>query len=171
MAAAPGEKPKTKNAPKAWTKDLPLDGQTGKAPNKSLHGKAWKKEKRKRLRMLEEKKLEYRYGPVEAAALLLLIEDAQAHGTRVVLHTPPVTYLYPEILLAVDPDDNWGKFAAELRAAHGVIWHDALRDDERYPHKLFHDYVHLNRKGSRRYASDLVEAARAQVGASPGGGD
>lgn len=156
----PGKKTKKKKEPKPWTKDLPFDGQTGKAPNRSLRGKAWKKEKRKRLRMLKRKKLVYRYGPVEAAALLLLVEDAQEHGTRVILHTPPVTGLYPEILLAVDPEDNWGRFASELRSTHGDIWFDAWRDDDRYPHKLFHDYVHLNRKGSRRYANDLVEAAK-----------
>jgi hypothetical protein len=106
---------------------------------------------------------EFRYGtsPAYHQALLLLVEEARAAGTRVVLHTPPVPGMLHEFMDRVDATGPFCDFYRRALANPGVRWYSEYGRE--VPLTEFSDWLHLNRQGAAAYAPRLLAAVAADA--------
>ena len=136
--------------------------QTGR-----LHATKMRRERGKRLQRESEGAYEFRVDRVELESLAYLIRDVTESGARPVLHTPPVTPIYREVVGRSEGGEDFLEIRTLLAsiapATAGTEWHwcyDALD----YSGVDFADWVHLNERGGRRYAAQLMTAASGRRG-------
>jgi hypothetical protein len=131
-------------------------------PSRELHPGAFRLEQK--LRSGQRWKLRYQSKPsaIQVDSLIRLIHDARAAGSRVVLHTPPVTSIYYDVVAR----SNANAFLCSLRQRVmnelELEWYSFYRSAG-FPRRNFSDWVHLNATGSRRYVEKLFMAVRGRV--------
>ncbi len=147
--------------PSPKTKKRPVirpDGRITGLPNKRLDEKRYATERKKRRRLHRRGKTPYLFAEAEAEGVERLIEAATASGSRVILHSPPTTRIYQEIIEEAGGDVRWCAWHRKLRSRDDVEWFSEF-SGEGYGRKDFHDYIHVNRRGARKYVRRLLEAA------------
>lgn len=130
---------------------------------KSLKQSTWAAEERKRRRFYENGTYHWLNNDTEQQAIMMLVREAAAEGVGVILQAPPVTALYHaemSPMLGITPD--FEAFELELEALAdelpNVVWHDAHADPS-YELAHFTDWVHLSKRGARRYVAELIDAS------------
>jgi hypothetical protein len=146
--------------PKLLGRRLRRDGSMGSVPNARLDRPgAVKAERKKRDKNLLNGVSVHETSNLELAALRLLVQEAHAAGSIVVLHTPPVTQIYIDMLKGIDELNKWCEVVKAWSIPEGVPWLYQFDSDE-YTNSDFDDWDHLNRQGSKRYAERLTNAIR-----------
>jgi hypothetical protein len=119
------------------------------------------RETKKRRRMLADGSYVHRIDPYEVTALHALLADIrETEGVRLVVHTPPTSDLYREILAKKETLSPWCEVARDLHADGELQFIDAFASP-RFESRHFDDWVHLNHRGSRRYVRRLFTAMRS----------
>ena len=122
----------------------------------------WTSGRERSHRLSLAKRGHYRAKPstIQAQTVIELVRDARAAGARVILHTPPVTSIYREVLAASN-----ATFLCRLRRRLtrelDVEWY-FFYEAAGFQRRHFSDWVHLNPAGSRRYVERLFSAVRAR---------
>jgi len=130
---------------------------------KSLKKSTWAAEERKRRRFYENGTYHWLNNDTEQQAITMLVREAAAEGVGVILQAPPVTALYHaemSPMLGITPDFEAFKLELEALADElpNVVWHDAHADPS-YALADFTDWVHLSKRGARRYVRALIDAS------------
>jgi len=156
----------------AWQTTLALDGRIV-PPNRGevLTSPGVDRERRKRLELQAEGIYDFRVGPVETTALRSLVDEVSESGARLVIHTPPVSGIYHEIIDRGAAMSYLEGLRRELlnpggrRDADGappIIW--VWCYSAAYGPTYFFDWIHLNEKGAGRYADALFPALARHSG-------
>ncbi len=135
----------------------PVDGQLRGIPNHRLKGKRLKRETRRRERMTRSGVFDPTLGPLQMAAYETLLDEVQASGARLLLHSPPVTPLYRRLFEKAGDKTQWCEVVAKYRSRPKTEWFNQLTSDD-YALDQFNDWVHLNQRGARRYARNFRKA-------------
>lgn len=152
--------------PRSPTRPLALDGHIYPPAKVGLSGQNLEREREKHFRPAAKKKIEIRVDRFELAALKLLIEEATRAGSKVVLHTPPMSEIFYELLVRRGTRDQFSRSRAEINAAIGADAHDVdwyWCYDEPFPNEYFTDFVHMTGVGGSQYTTVLLEAVAAEL--------
>ena len=116
-------------------------------------------------RLEREERFTFRVSPLELQALGRLIGDVTDAGARPVLHTPPVTSIYREIVARSEGGPEFSAIRPALESMDprvaGVEWYWCYEAVD-YGGIDFADWVHLNRGGGRRYVEQLLAAVQSR---------
>lgn len=124
-----------------------------------LNGARLKAERRRRLRLLRAGKLEFEFSHIQASGLKKIVRDATEAGARVIVHTPPTTDLYREIMGGFDLKKAWCSIYEAWYEDPEIEWYSEFASPKTHPNE-FSDWVHLNLRGARRYTRRMFEAVR-----------
>ncbi len=141
---------------------MPMDGNLHVTTDKGLSGSALAAHYRTTRNTFLKREFKYRYTPSYATAILLIVEEAQAAGTKVVLHTPPVPEMFHEFMMMIDATRPYCDFYDAATARPDVHWYTEHRR-QGVPTTQFSDWLHLNREGAIQYAARLFAASTANT--------
>lgn len=141
---------------------LPLHGQLRAVKGGGMTSKEHKIERKRRRRSVKQGKWKHLWSDVQLDGYRTLVAEARSDGAQIVLHTPPMSTIYLEVLDDLEAKQPWCEFATEFEGQQNR-WHRALADPD-YDDGDFFDWYHLDRKNSARYARDLMAAVRTDVG-------
>jgi hypothetical protein len=133
---------------------IPSDGKLYETSTAQLAGPALEAHYRETRRTFEKGEFKYVFSPSYTEAIRLLVEEAAAAGTRVVLHTPPM--LFHETMEMIGATKPFCDFYDEMTARGGVTWYSEYRRE--VPSTDFFNWLHVNRGGAERYAARLLAA-------------
>jgi len=136
------------------------DGRIKKRVTRDLTGGRYERERRHRTRLKQEGRLEYGVSLVHLAAIRNLVREARAAGSHVVVHTPPATAIYRDIIADFGSAEAWCEINRAWTRDPEIDWYSAY-DGEGYERQDFSDWVHLNRQGAYRYVERLFDAVNA----------
>jgi hypothetical protein len=145
---------------------LELDGKLN-GLRKSLTTRTWAREQGRRRSTFRRGNYKWWFNEPEQQAMFTLVREAAADGVVVILHAPPVTDLYhSEVAPKLGMAQDFASFTQELAALADehpkVVWHDAFADTS-YRLADFADWVHLSKRGAKRYVKELLQASSASL--------
>ncbi len=141
----------------------PLNKDGGLSPLLSIEmSKEEYRELRQRRRAdVEAGIFDYQFSPVLVESVEMMIRDAKAAGCRVILHVPPTTDIYRNILAEFDVMDDWCALAERWSNDPAIEFYDEFGAPftERTE---FTDHIHLNAMGAKAYVKRLFKAIRSK---------
>ena len=163
LLRGPGPKRDTKRPKKLKPlPSLPLHGQLRSVKGRGMSTAEAKIERKRRRRSAKNGGFQHVWSEVQLDAYRILVAEAQADGAEVILHSPPMSTIYLDVLDELGAREPWCAIAAEFEDS-GLPWHRALADPA-YALSDFFDWYHLDRKNSDRYADGFLEAVRTDAG-------
>jgi len=146
---------------------LPLDGMIRPLSRQDLVGEKFAAQRAKRLRITERGEYRVRPSMVQVRALRKLMEGAAAAGSRVILHSPPVTSIYRKIVDQTNGHRVFCRLYEEVAARDGVAW-AWFYDGRGFAGRDFMNWNHLNSAGGKRYVRKLFRDVRRHALATSG---
>lgn len=148
---------------------LPLDGAIKPPRENDLGESRGLRERKLRTRDAATGQYDRTVSALEIEALRRLIVDIREAGSRVVLHTPPLSDIYSDVVDDAPGNDNFREMRTKIETAlakdlpepHSaeLDWYWCYGGD--YQPTDFADWVHMNKTGGRRYASNLLKAVQS----------
>jgi hypothetical protein len=133
---------------------IPSDGKLYETSTDQLSGPALAAHYQQTRQTFVKGEFKYIFSPSYTRAIRLLVEEAEAAGTRVVLHTPPM--LFHEMMEMIGATKPFCDFYDEMTARSDTRWYSEYRRE--LPSTDFFNWLHVNRGGAERYASRLLTA-------------
>ena len=119
-------------------------------------------ERKRRQRSVGNGKYQHIWSSVQLEAYRILVAEAREAGTHVVLHSPPMSAIYLDLMVKAGVQERWCEEVAEYERSE-LPWYRAIADP-RYDRGDFFDWYHLDRRSSGRYADRFLEAVQADAG-------
>lgn len=138
-------------------KSLPRDGQVKPTNPRKLNAKTMRNERRFRMNNFKKGKFKYKYIKAYSDAILTLAQEAEAAGTKAIIHTPPVPGLFHELMPLIGAAEPFCTFYEEAYKMPGINWYSEYGRDD-LPVSEFSDWLHLNRDSAPRYATRILSA-------------
>jgi hypothetical protein len=158
--------PKSKEAAKKRKKrkkkrfeTLPLDGHIRSTPRATLKGKRAEKERRRRFRNIRKGTFQHHYADYHRVAFDHLLAEIEDSGARLILHTPPNSEIFRDVIEEMGQDEHWCAIVGDYAAREGVEWFNEYSSSD-YALEEFFDWTHLGPAASQRYARALMAAVR-----------
>jgi hypothetical protein len=143
----------------ALERPLPSDGMMRPLSLGKLSRKRFASERAERLRIASQGEYAVQPSRVQIEALKQLVSEVEDAGSRVVLHSPPVTSIYHEVVDQTRGHETFCRAREELLRLPSIEWHWAY-DGAGYTPSHFMDWNHLNVVGGERYIRRLFAATR-----------
>ena len=133
-----------------------------------LTGKRLRDARRRRTQMLRRGEIQWDFDLGYARLLRTIHREATEAGSRVILHTPPASSVFRD-LLAATPEARaaWCSLYRGWSRQEGVEWFNQLDSREPLKDSFFYDWVHPNLAGAREYGRRLREAMQEGRVAAP----
>jgi hypothetical protein len=147
----------SKNKKPIPLRSIPPDGQLKPTMTKQFIGKFRETQYRKTLKNFKKGNYEVKFTIAYADAILALAQEAEAGGTRAIIHTPPVPDMVHEFM---DIGGGTKPFCALYNRALSmpdIRWYSEYGDID-LPHIEFADWLHVNQHGASLYATRILSA-------------
>ncbi len=139
--------------------ELPTHGHVRGVPKRRLTRKRFARERAKWKREAARGKFTHGYADFEFEAMRALVRKARESESKVVLHAPPSTVIYREIVEQGGHREPYCALVRELTGDGRLPYFPAF-DAKGFGRLLFSDWLHLNPKGAEQYVDRLFAAVR-----------
>ena len=150
------------------SRPLDSDGALSTLQTRELTPDAYREERLRRRALYDEGSVDFQFSQVLVESVETLIREAKDAGCRVILHVPPTTKIYRDVLAEFDVMDDWCALAERWSNDPEIEFYDEF-DSPFTPPTGFSDHIHLNIMGAKGYVKRLFRAIRTKQYREPSG--